>query len=246
MPSSGDPPDPGIEPRSPVVPALQGGSLLLSHRGSPLGSWDPQLITRAQGLACSREGPGRSLPGPPGTPDPPHPLVHPRAPHGAQALGSLLKGPSLSAPTRLDTDLLPRDGGSVTPGWLLGTQHTAPEPLGSSLGCRLLTASRGQGPPGAAVSAPLSRPPQVGCWGPPAGGHPGLPLRLRPPPPPALRDGVSLSTTALRTVPGDIVCVSRGMRVMREHSTPKASPLRGARPQLPSPTCAWLGPAGDQ
>ena len=151
-----------------------------------------------------------------------------------------------SAPTRLDTDLLPRDGGSVTPGWLLGTQHTAPKPLGSSLGCRLLTASRGQGPPGAAVSAPLSRPPQVGCWGPPAGGHPGLPLRLRPPPPPALRDGVSLSTTALRTIPGDIVCVSQGMRVMREHSTPKASPLRGARPQLPSPTCAWLGPAGDQ
>lgn len=42
------------------------------------------------------------------------------------------------------------------------------------------------------------------------------------------------------------MCVSRGVCVMREHSTPKASPLQGARPRLPSPTCAWLGLAGDQ
>ena len=36
MPSSGDLPNPGIEPASPVAPALQADSLLLSHQGSPL------------------------------------------------------------------------------------------------------------------------------------------------------------------------------------------------------------------
>jgi len=35
FPSPGDLPDLRIEPRSPVSPALQGDSLLLSHRGSP-------------------------------------------------------------------------------------------------------------------------------------------------------------------------------------------------------------------
>ena len=34
-PPPGDLPDPWIEPASPVAPALQVGSLLLSHRGSP-------------------------------------------------------------------------------------------------------------------------------------------------------------------------------------------------------------------
>ena len=34
-PSSGDFPDPGIKPVSPVAPALQADSLPLSHRGSP-------------------------------------------------------------------------------------------------------------------------------------------------------------------------------------------------------------------
>lgn len=43
------------------------------------------------------------------------------------------------------------------------------------------------------------------------------------------------------------MCVSRGVRVTREHSTPtRASPLWGAGPQLPSPACVWLGPARDQ
>ena len=35
MPSSGDLRNSGIEPMSPVAPALQADSLLLSHRGSP-------------------------------------------------------------------------------------------------------------------------------------------------------------------------------------------------------------------
>ena len=35
FPSPGDLPDPGIEPISPVSPALQMDSLPLSHRGSP-------------------------------------------------------------------------------------------------------------------------------------------------------------------------------------------------------------------
>ena len=35
FPSAGDLPDPGIEPVSPVTPALQVESLLLSHQGSP-------------------------------------------------------------------------------------------------------------------------------------------------------------------------------------------------------------------
>ena len=34
-PTPGDLPDPGIEPMSPVVPALQADSLQLSHLGSP-------------------------------------------------------------------------------------------------------------------------------------------------------------------------------------------------------------------
>ena len=34
-PPLGDLPDPGIEPASPVAPALQAGSLPLSHQGSP-------------------------------------------------------------------------------------------------------------------------------------------------------------------------------------------------------------------
>ena len=36
MPSSGDLPNPGIEPAFPVAPALQVDSLLLSHQGSPM------------------------------------------------------------------------------------------------------------------------------------------------------------------------------------------------------------------
>ena len=35
-PSSGDLPDPGIKPASPVAPALQADSLPLSHWGSPI------------------------------------------------------------------------------------------------------------------------------------------------------------------------------------------------------------------
>ena len=35
MPSSGDLPNPGIEPASPGTPASQVGSFLLSHLGSP-------------------------------------------------------------------------------------------------------------------------------------------------------------------------------------------------------------------
>ena len=35
MPPPGDLPNPGIEPASAVVPALQADSLLLSHWGSP-------------------------------------------------------------------------------------------------------------------------------------------------------------------------------------------------------------------
>ena len=35
FPSPGDLPDPGIEPESPVAPALQADSLLPSHLGSP-------------------------------------------------------------------------------------------------------------------------------------------------------------------------------------------------------------------
>jgi len=34
FPSSGDLPNPGTEPESPVSPALQADSLLLSHQGS--------------------------------------------------------------------------------------------------------------------------------------------------------------------------------------------------------------------
>ena len=37
-PPPGDLPDPGIEPVSPVAPALQADSLLLSHRGSSRGA----------------------------------------------------------------------------------------------------------------------------------------------------------------------------------------------------------------
>ena len=35
FPPPGDLPDPGIGPMSPVTPALQADSLLLSHQGSP-------------------------------------------------------------------------------------------------------------------------------------------------------------------------------------------------------------------
>ena len=38
-PSPGDLPDPGIEPVSPVAPALQADSLLLSHQGSLQEQW---------------------------------------------------------------------------------------------------------------------------------------------------------------------------------------------------------------
>ena len=41
MPSSRGLPDPGIEPVSPVSPALQMDSLPLSHRGSP---WSPSSL----------------------------------------------------------------------------------------------------------------------------------------------------------------------------------------------------------
>ena len=37
-PPPGDLPDPGIEPTSPVAPALQADSLPLSHQGSPITS----------------------------------------------------------------------------------------------------------------------------------------------------------------------------------------------------------------
>ena len=46
-PSPGDLPDPGIEPVSPVAPALQADSLPLSHRGSPsCGLHDKDAIKR--------------------------------------------------------------------------------------------------------------------------------------------------------------------------------------------------------
>ena len=38
-PSPGDLPDPGIEPVSPVAPALQADSLVLSHQGSLQEQW---------------------------------------------------------------------------------------------------------------------------------------------------------------------------------------------------------------
>ena len=160
--------------------------------------------------------------------------MHPRAPPGAQAVGSFLKGPPLPAPTRLDTDLLSRDGGSVTPGWLLGAQHAALEPLGSSLGWRLLTASAGQDPLGAAASAPPSPSP---------GGLPGAAASASP-----AGWGVSQHLSPLTCSRRRHAC-GMGVRVTREHSTPeRVSPVRAARHWLHSPACAWLvsrrGPAG--
>ena len=43
MPSSGDLPNPGIEPGS---PALQAGSLLLSHQGSPTNEYSGLISFR--------------------------------------------------------------------------------------------------------------------------------------------------------------------------------------------------------
>ena len=37
-PPSGDLPNPGIEPATPITPALQADSLLLSHQGSPINA----------------------------------------------------------------------------------------------------------------------------------------------------------------------------------------------------------------
>ena len=41
FPSPGDLPDPGMEPASPVAPALAGGFFTLSHLGSPTKAQDP-------------------------------------------------------------------------------------------------------------------------------------------------------------------------------------------------------------
>ena len=43
-PPPGDLPDPGIKPVSPVTPALQADSLLLSHQGSPFSLREAHLV----------------------------------------------------------------------------------------------------------------------------------------------------------------------------------------------------------
>ena len=48
---AGDLPHPGIEPESPVVPALQADSLLLSHQGSP-HRMDMQAIILSSSCRC--------------------------------------------------------------------------------------------------------------------------------------------------------------------------------------------------
>ena len=45
----GDIPDPGIEPLSPVAPPQQAGSLLLSHRESPVRGAERLLIIQGKG-----------------------------------------------------------------------------------------------------------------------------------------------------------------------------------------------------
>ena len=45
MPSPGDLPDPGIEPETPVAPALQADSLPLSHQGSPDTTYQTSIVT---------------------------------------------------------------------------------------------------------------------------------------------------------------------------------------------------------
>ena len=52
MPSPGDLPDPGIEPVSPVAPAMQADSLPLSHRGSPC--WYRQVMMRLNWITESQ------------------------------------------------------------------------------------------------------------------------------------------------------------------------------------------------
>ena len=57
-PSPGDLPNPGIEPASPATPALQAGSLPLSHRGSlgtvhdPPNNWDQQTGSSTNHTGC--------------------------------------------------------------------------------------------------------------------------------------------------------------------------------------------------
>ena len=59
-PPPGDLPNPGIEPTSPMSPALQADSLRLSHRGSPR-LWDKHVLKKIQGLpAAQMKGRGRS------------------------------------------------------------------------------------------------------------------------------------------------------------------------------------------
>ena len=55
MPSSGDLPDPRIEPGSPASPVLQAGSLPLSYQGSPLNHNLQRENTRVQisALLCT-------------------------------------------------------------------------------------------------------------------------------------------------------------------------------------------------
>ena len=62
-PPSGDLPDPGIELPSPVAPALQVDSLLLSHWGSPLVSHlsNPCPLVQWKRGISSTEPPGKSL-----------------------------------------------------------------------------------------------------------------------------------------------------------------------------------------
>ena len=56
--SPGDLPNPGIEPASPATPALQAGSLPLSHRGSlgtvhdPPNNWDQQTGSSTNHTGC--------------------------------------------------------------------------------------------------------------------------------------------------------------------------------------------------
>ena len=60
-PSPGDLPDPGIEPVSPVAPALQADSLRLSHQGSPeiqvqFSSVAQLCLTLCDPMSCSMPG----------------------------------------------------------------------------------------------------------------------------------------------------------------------------------------------
>ena len=62
-PPPGDLPDPGIEPVSPIAPALQADSLLLSHRGSPRGALsDKKALSHPEARPSSSQPHRHDLP----------------------------------------------------------------------------------------------------------------------------------------------------------------------------------------